>query len=367
MPAGLTISTAGFIPRKFMNMSLVFTMRLNNLVDAGVIVRSEKMDGFMTPGAILVDMPFWNDVQVGRTGIDAEGVAGVDRISQETKHIDFDPTITANKDPDPDGINSGTEVGVRLCRNHSWSVSDLTSSLVAGGVDAMTVMAGRTAFFKSMILQRLFFETMTGLFADNDAAPDTTEHVLGDLTLDVSNIAGAGVYSPGATDFSAATHIKALQLLGDAKGQISVIMMHSILESTIALKDLIETIRDSDGQVRYKTFMGYRLVINDEMTSPSAGVFDTYYFKPASLLLGQGSPKNPVEFERKPGAGQGGGQDVMYNRWEWCLHPVGHAWQLASSGGGPTYAQIRAGTSWKRVYPERKQIGIIRVRTRESA
>lgn len=364
MPAGLTISTAGFIPRKFQNMSLVYTMKLSNLVDAGVIVRSEKMDQFMTPGAILVDMPFWNDIQIGATGVDAEGAAGVDRISTETKHEDFSGGAS---DPEPDGINSGTEVGVRLCRNHSWSASDLASSLIVGGSDPMTVMAGRTSFFKAMILQRLFLETMTGIFADNDLTPDGTEHVVGDLTLDVSNAAGANVYSPGTTDFGAATHIKALQLLGDAKGQITTIMMHSILESTIALKDLIETVRDSEGQVRYKTFMGYRLVINDAMTSPSAGVYDTYYFKPGSLLLGQGTPKVPVEFERKPGAGQGGGQDVMYHRWEWCLHPVGHAWQLASTGGGPTYAQIRAGTSWKRVYPERKQIGIIRVRTRESA
>jgi hypothetical protein len=189
------------------------------------------------------------------------------------------------------------------------------------------------------------------------------------LTLDISNIAG-GAYQAGFTDFGAAAHIRALQLLGDSKADMKrrgVIMMHSIVTATIEQKDLIETVRDSEGNGLYQTFRGMRIIENDEMTSPSAGVYDTYYFAPGAFLLGVGSPKVPVEFERKPGAGNGGGQEVMYHRWEWALHPIGHAWQLASTGGGPTYAQIATGTSWKRVYPERKQIRIIRLRSRESA
>lgn len=362
MPAGQVISTNGFIPRKFTNLSLVQTMRLSNLIASGAITRSEKMDEFMAKGGVLFDMPFWNDVQ---TGTGSEGAADVDRISTETNSADFAGGTT---DPIPNGITSAVEVGVRLCRNNSWGASDLSSSLIVGGSDAMSVMAARTAPYKALTLQRLFLATMAGIFADNDAAPDATEHVQGDLTFDISNIAG-GVYQPGTTDFGAAANIRTLQLFGDSKAAMvrsGVLLMHSIVTATLALKDLIETIRDSQGQIVFQTFQGMRIVENDEMTSPSAGVYDTYYLAPGSLLFGTGTPKVPVEFERKPGAGNGGGQEIMYHRWEWALHPVGHAWQLASTGGGPTYAQIATGTSWKRVYPERKQIRIARCRSREA-
>lgn len=363
MPAGQVISTNGFIPRKFENMALVQTMRLSNLIEAGVIVRSPRMDRFMSKGGIIFDMPFWNDVQ---TGTGAEGTADVDRISTETMSADFSGGTV---DPTPNGITSDKEVGVRLCRNNSWAASDLAESLIVGGPDAMTIMASRVAPHRSLLLQRLFLTTCTGLFADNDAAPSGSEHVQGDLTLDISNVA-AGNYQAGFTDFGAAAHIRTLQLLGDSKADMvrrGVIMMHSIVSATIAQKDLIETVRDSSGNALYDTFKGMRIIENDEMTSPSTGVYDTYYFAPGSFLLGVGSPKVPVEFERKPGAGNGGGQEIMYHRWEWALHPVGHAWQLASTGGGPTYAQIADAGSWKRVYPERKQIRIIRLRTREHA
>lgn len=376
MPVGQVISTHGFIPRKFENMSLVQTTRLSNLVEAGVVVRSPRMDGFMSKGGIIFDMPFWNDVQTG-TGV--EGSADVDRISSETFSQAFgDPAdnphaglggANTGYDPPPNRITSDKEVGVRLCRNNSWGVSDLSESLMVGGPDVMSLLAARTAPHKQLLLQRLFLTTCTGLFADNDAIPDGTEHVQGDLTLDISNVAG-GSYAPGQTDFGAAAHIRGLQLLGDSKADMvrrGTIMMHSIVTSTIAQKDLIETVRDSQGNALYDTFKGMRIIENDEMTSPSSGVYDTYYFAPGSFLLGVGSPKHPIEFERKPGAGNGAGQEIMYHRWEWCLHPVGHAWQLASTGGGPTYAQIAHEDSWKRVYPERKQIRIIRIRTREHA
>lgn len=364
MPAGQVISTAGFIPRKFENMSLVQTMRLSTLISAGIITRSPKMDGFMSKGGIIFDMPFWNDVQ---TGTGAEGTADVDRISTETNSADFAGGTT---DPIPNGITSSKEVGVRLCRNNSWGVSDLAESLIVGGSDALAIMSGRTAPHKALLLQRLFLATCAGIFADNDTTPDATEHVTGDLTLDISNAGGAGVYQPGTTDFGAVAHIRALQLLGDSKEDMmrrGTLLMHSIVVATIEQKDLIETVRDSEGKTLYQSFRGMRIVMNDEMTSPSTGVYDTYYFAPGSMLLGVGHPKVPVEFERKPGAGNGAGQEIMYHRWEWALHPVGHAWQLASTGGGPTYAQVADAGSWKRVYPERKQIRIIRVRSREFA
>jgi hypothetical protein len=89
-------------------------------------------------------------------------------------------------------------------------------------------------------------------------------------------------------------------------------------------------------------------------------------------MLGIGTPKNAVELDRKPGAGNGGGQDILYSRIEWCIHPVGHAWIGSSTpDGGPANtgtadSDLDEAASWDRRFPERKQIKFARLVTRES-
>ena len=81
-------------------------------------------------------------------------------------------------------------------------------------------------------------------------------------------------------------------------------------------------------------------------------------------------PRSRPEVERKAGAGNGGGADVLYNRVEWLMHPVGHAYIGTAPKGGPSNAatsnNLAAAGSWSRVFPERKQIKIARLITRES-
>jgi hypothetical protein len=82
-----------------------------------------------------------------------------------------------------------------------------------------------------------------------------------------------------------------------------------------------------------------------------------------------GSPKVPTEVWRDPAAGNGSGQEVLHSRIELCLHPVGHAYVGTPANGGPSNAattnNLAHQDSWKRVFPERKQIKIARLKTRE--
>jgi hypothetical protein len=48
------------------------------------------------------------------------------------------------------------------------------------------------------------------------------------------------------------------------------------------------------------------------------------------------------------------------------MHPVGHAYDGAVTGGGPTNTTLEAAASWSRVYPERKQIKFARLLTTEA-
>ena len=71
---------------------------------------------------------------------------------------------------------------------------------------------------------------------------------------------------------------------------------------------------------------------------------------------------------RYPSRGNGAGSDVLFNRVEWTIHPVGHAWVGSSPAyeGGPTNGQLSAEGSFVRVFPERKQIKLARLITREA-
>lgn len=354
----------GYIPQRYDNMAFVLTAKKNVLVQAGVIATSNKLNTLMNNGGVIFDMPFWNDVANVRA-----------RRSNSTTFPNLYSGGTNN--PIPQGLTSAKQVAVRCSRNQSWGALDLADTIMLDG-DPMGFIASRFSTYLDWELQAMFLAECVGLFADNDAAPAGSEHVLGDLTLDISNANGAGIFTPGVTTFGASAHIRATQLLGDNKGDLAVALMHSIIEASIAQQDLIEAVRDSTGNIQYKTFMGMRIVIDDDMTSPSSGVYDTYYFGLNSFILGHSTPKKPLEYERHAGAGNGAGGEVVYNRFEWCLHPLGHKWNVASTEGGPLNydntdenATVAAAgalahlDSWSRVYPERKQVKIVRVRSRE--
>ena len=86
--------------------------------------------------------------------------------------------------------------------------------------------------------------------------------------------------------------------------------------------------------------------------------------------MGAGSPKVPTAVVRDEAANNGAGEEVLHNRVEWILHPVGHAWAAAQTAkGGPSNAattnNLAHEDSWRRSFPERKQLKVARLITRE--
>ena len=243
------------------------------------------------------------------------------------------------------------------------SSSDLTAALA--GADPMNSIADRVSTYWARRLQAAFVATMNGIFADNDAAPTGTEHVAGDLTNDVSG----GAYSAGVTDFSAEAFIDAAVTMGDSMGNLSMVAVHSIVYARMQKNNLIDFIPDSNGVTSIPTFLGRIVIVDDGLPTPASGVYHTWLFGSGSALLGMGAPKVPTEMNRKPDAGNGGGQEILYNRVEWAIHPSGHKYAGAATKGGPTNAatsdNLAHADSWARVYPERKQINIARLITRE--
>lgn len=331
------------VPEIFAPYVQQMTEEKSRLIQSGVLVSSDLLNNFLnTDGGLTVNAPSFRD------------------LDNDEENISTD-TAT---DSTPAKIGTSREIAVRLSRNKSWSSYDLTAALA--GPDPMDAIASRVAEYRARRLQAAFLATMTGVFADNAAAPGGTEHTQNDLTRDIS---GAG-YVAGTTDFSAEAFIDTITTIGDSERDLGIMFVHSIVYSRMQKNNLIEFIPDARGEIEIPTFLGRQVIVDDGMPR-TGGVYQTWVFGAGAVSLGQGSPKVPVAVDRNENTGNGGGAEELYNRWEWAIHPNGHAFQGTPPNGGPSNAatsgNLANAASWQRVFPERKQIKIARLITREHA
>lgn len=338
------------VPEIFNPYVQQMTEEKSRLISSGAVVRSPKLDQDLAGGGITFNAPSFKDLD-----------NDTENISSDEADDSYVAGGTDNSTPKKTG--TAKEVSVRLSRNQSWSNSDLAT--VLAGADPMSSIGDRVAAYWSRRLQAAFVATVNGVFADNAAAPAGTEHTLNDLTNDVSGDA----YAAGATDFGAEAFIDAAVTMGDSMENLSMVCVHSIVYSRMQKNNLIDFVADASGAITIPTFLGRTVIVDDGVPSPASGIYHTWLFGTGAMLLGMGAPKVPTEVARKPDAGSGGGQDILFNRVEWAIHPVGHAFTGTASKGGPSNAattgMLAHAASWGRVYSERKQIKIARLVTRE--
>lgn len=343
MASGTTEISDVIVPELFTTYVQQMTEQKSRLIRSGALVRDQFLDNFLAGAGLTIHAPSFKD-------LDDDD----DNVSSDT-----------GSDSSPKKIGTAQEIAVRLSRNNSWASADLVQALIAK--DPMDAIASRVSDYWMRRLQAAYLATMKGVFADNDAAPTGTEHTQGDLTHDIS---GAS-YVAGVTSFSTEAFLDTCVLMGDSQDDLGMVFMHSIVYNRAQKNNLIDFIPDSTNQPAQAipTFLG-RIVIVDDGMPFSSGVFETWLFGAGATRLGVGSPKVPTETERFPAANNGGGEEVLYNRVEWSIHPAGHGFVVASpAAGGPSNAatsgNLAHASSWQRAFTERKQIKIARLKTRE--
>ena len=348
MSGGVTQIADIIVPQIFTSYTQQLTARKSKLIQSGALVSDALLDSHLAGGGVTFNEPSFKDLDD-----DAENVS------------DDVPTNVST----PNKIGSATETQVRLSRNSSWSSMDLAKDLA--GKDPLEAIAARVAAYWARRQQYAFVATMTGVFLNNAATTDSY-HTQNDMTV---NISGSS-YIDGTTNFSAGAFIDASLTMGDSMDDLGMIMVHSVVYGRMLKNNLIDFIQDSTNAgaspninsrgVPY--FLG-RMVIVDDQMPVSSGVFESWLFGAGAVRWGASSPKVPTETIRIPGAGNGGGQEILYNRVEWCIAPSGLAYIGTSPNGGPSNAgttnNLAAAASWRRVFPERKQVKIARLITRE--
>jgi len=352
------------VPEIFTPYTQQLTMEKTAIIQSGIAARDDFLDNLLAGGGLTFTVPSWQDI-----GDPAENVSSDD----------------ANTDSTPNTTQTSGEVAVRLSRNSSWSTMRLATALA--GADPMQSIASRVSDYWVRRLQRAFVAVANGVFTTNELS-DPTLGRSGRTGLsaaygaqaDLTNSIAASAYSAGVTDFQAESFIDTATLLGDAAEDVTAVFMHSIVYSKAQKNNLIDFIPDAEGHINIPVFLGRRVIVDDGMPNPAGdtannantgggtGLYHTWLVGPASFRLGVGTPVVPTEVFRYPSRGNGAGSDVLFNRVEWAIHPVGHAWVGSSPvyEGGPTNGQLSASGSFVRVFPERKQIKLARLITRES-
>lgn len=314
----------------------------SRLIQSGILVPDAALDLALAGGGATFNEPSWKDLPD-----DADNVSSDDDTAD----------ATASK------VTTSQEIQVRLSRNSVWSAMDLSADLA--GADPMSAVATRAAAYRARRLQSALIATAKGVFADNAAAPGGTEHVQNDMTVDIKGVS----YVDGTTNFSAEALIDAKLTMGDSMEALGLLAVHSVVYARMQKNNLIDMIPDSQGVYNIPSINGMMVIVDDSMPV-SNGVYESWLFGAGAFRLGQGAPKVPLETQREALKGNGGGQEYLVNRWEWIIHPVGCKYAGTVPTGGPSNAStsnnLAHAGSWQRVFPERKQIKIARLITREA-
>lgn len=348
MAAGPTVRIADVVvPEIFSPYTQLITTEKSRIVQSGMMVLDEELTTKLAGGGLTFKNPSWSDLD-----------NDVERVSTDTSvpFADADASLPAGvaRAPDPLKIGSQTEIAVRLSRNNSWSATSL--SKILAGSDPLASISSRVGAYWTRRLQAAFIATWNGVIADN------VTNDSGDYQNDIS---GAS-FVDGVTNFSAEAFIDSAQTMGDSSNELTGMIVHSVVFARMQKNNLIDFIPDARGEISIPTFLGREVIVDDGM--PRTGsVYDTWIFGGGATMFGAGQADIPTEIDRKPGGGNGGGQDVLYNRVEWSIQPAGHAFVMSSiPDGGPANSDLDDATSWNRVFPERKQIKFARMVTREA-
>lgn len=309
------------------------TAELSALFQSSIIQPVSELMGFVSEGGNTINMPFWQDLTGNSEVLSATGGA-----------------LTVNN------ITSEKDIAVVLARGKAWGVNELAAQL--SGSDPAAAIASLVATWWARDLQTTLFSMLTGVFAS--LADESTPVNI----LDISSESGS------ASQINADVLLDAQQLLGDAKGRLTAISMHSAVENDLVKQGVIEFIQPQTVGPRMPVYQDKTVIVDDQhpQTLDSGGgpttddyIYDTYLFGPGAFGWAEGTSSKVTMTETDRVALQG--EDILINRRHYCMHPRGIAFTGTSTGGGPTNATLEDGSNWTRVYTQ-KNIRIVLVRHR---
>lgn len=323
--------TDAIIPEVYLSYQTVDDPERTAFFESGIAVRASMFDNLANGPSSTVTVPFWKDIDA---------------------NIEPNYSDDSTDEATPEKIVAGEQVARVAFMNKGMSSADLIKELT--GSDPMMRIRERFSAYWQRQWQRRVIATLSGVIADNIANDDSD--MVEDISIDDGSAAtSANVWSRGAFTNAAFT-------LGDRFEDTSVIAVHSMVYKRMVDNDDIEFIQPSTGSLLIPTFMGRRIIIDDGMPvvpgATSGFKYTSVLFQGGALGFGSGSPRVPVEVERKASQGRGGGIEILWERKTWMVHPFGYKFLSATLSGGSasdpagksaTFDDLRLAANWERV------------------
>lgn len=259
-----------------------------------------------------------------------------------------EPTYTNDNPSDliiPDKLGTQLMKYRKAARAKSWSAMDLARGIALQ--DPMVGITNRIGDYWATDNQKRLIYSLMGILADNIANDDS------DLLHNVATDAAGAITD--AEKASALNFIKALELTGDNLDLIGAIGMHSSVYYGLYAMNLITFVRESE-DASFATFQGKRVIVDDALVvtqGTNRPKYTSILFGVGAVQAGEGNMPNTLasEMERKPGAGNGGGETRIYSRRTDIIMPIGFSFTSSSvAAQSATYAELQAAANWERVW-----------------
>lgn len=306
------------VPEVFNPYVINRTMELSALYQSGIVALVPELANRLNEGNRYFNMPFWNDL------------SGDDESLEDTQGW----ALT------PDKITSGQDKATQLFRGKAWAATDLSRTL--SGDDPMAAIGDLVAGYWNRRMQAALISTLKGAFTTI-----TNSHVNDIAIEDGANAGETNIISGAAI-------VDTMSKLGDAHEVLTGIVMHSIPYFNLVKQGLVEDVRDAQGNVLYKAYLGKRIIVDDGVPvadgTTSGKKYTTYLFGNGAIGFAEGSPEVPTETDRDSLAGE----DILINRKHFVLHPRGIKFTDASvAGTAPTNAELETAANWSKVYSDK--------------
>lgn len=313
------------VPELFIPYVIKRTAELSTLINSGIVTANPRLDELITGGGTTIQMPHWNDL------------SGNSEVLSEASPLTAQ-NITASK-----------EVAPVLYRGKAWGATELSGCLA--GSDPMKAIGDLVAEWWNRDEQTTLINVLNGMFAASNMSA---------LVSDITSATNPTI--------SASAVLDAKQLLGDAANKLTALAVHSATYTKLQKDNVIQFVAASESKVQIPTYLGYKVIINDNLpyTPATTGqnatpaTYASYLFAEGAIGRGEGTPVSltPVETDRDSLAST----DYLIHRRALVLHPQGMAWTPASTltGATPTNSELATGANWTKV-ADTKQFGIVKL------
>lgn len=328
------------IPEVYLSYTSIDSPEKSKFISSGLVQTSPLMSTIARTGGRNAILPFWKDLDA-----------------------DIEPNYS-NDDPDdlaePHSAATGSMNTRKAFVNQGFSEMDLVQELA--GVSPMQHIRSRFGVYWDRQKDRRIGAIMRGLYMANKSKNSS------DMSFDLTAKTGADALL-GSNAF-----IDAVFSMGDDADKMRGVIMHSMVLADLVKKDDIVYIPDSEGKLTIATYKGKQVTAFDSKalvtgTGPSRKFLSIVYgtgsigfgnAEGTCVAIGEGQSKVPVEVERNARAGNGGGQETIWERNTWIMHPFGFNWTDPSGGDAlvefsPKLSDLAKAVPWTRVV-DRKQV-----------